>query len=180
MPIHSRPRSGGRLHLPNQETTSVQEAHNGNAIAFLRICVGLLFIILGQYKVIGSDFTRGGGFQFWINRFLQDGAYPFMVPVLKGFVLRHATGIAYLVAYGELAIGLSLLIGLWSRIASIFGFIYMMGLLFSSNYPGAPAPFWQYFGASLDHSVLALCFLTFLFGEPELRLSVKHLRYDPR
>ena len=62
----------------------------------------------------------------------------------------------------------------------IFGFIYMMGLLFSSNYPGAPAPLWQYFGASLDHSVLALCFLTFLFGEPELRLSVKHLRYDPR
>jgi hypothetical protein len=23
----------------------------------------------------------------WINRFLQDGAYPFMVPVLKNFVL---------------------------------------------------------------------------------------------
>lgn len=152
------------------------ETRNGNAIAFLRLCVGILFIIFGQYKVIGGEFTRGGGFQYWIDRFLQEGAYPFMVPVLKGFVLPHATAIAYMVAYGELVIGVSLLIGVWSRLASIFGFVYMVTLLFSSNYPGAQAPFWQYFGASLDHSVLALCFLTFLFGEPELRLSVKHLR----
>ena len=180
MPIHSRPRSGGRLHLPNQESNSGLEAHNGNAIAFLRISVGILFLIFGQYKVFGGDFTRGGGFQYWINRFLQDGAYPFMVPVLKGFVLRHAPGIAYLVAYGELMIGISLLIGVWSRVASAFGFVYMITLLFSSNYPGAHTPFWQYFGASLDHSVLALCFLTLLMGDPELRLSVKHLRYDPR
>jgi uncharacterized membrane protein YphA (DoxX/SURF4 family) len=180
LPIHLRPTSGGRQHLPNEEATPVREAHNANAIAFLRICVGILFIIFAQYKVFGGDFTRGGGFQYWIDRFLQEGAYPFMVPVLKGFVLRHATAIAYLVAYGELMIGISLLLGVWSRVASAFGFVYMMTLLFSSNYPGAHAPFWQYFGASLDHSVLALCFLTFLMGDPELRLSVKHLRYDPR
>jgi thiosulfate dehydrogenase [quinone] large subunit len=153
---------------------------NANAVAILRVCVGLLFLVFGQYKVFGNEFTRGGGFQFWINKFLQEGAYPFMVPVLKGFVLPHATAIAFLVAYGELAIGISLLIGVWSRPASAFGFIYMLGLLFSSDDPGAHAPFWQYFGASLDHSVLALCFLTFLMGEPELRLSVKHLRHQPR
>ena len=164
---------------PESQAMSYANTRNGNAIAFLRICVGILFLIFAEYKVIGRDFTRGGGFQFWINRFLQDGAYPFMAPVLRGFVLTHATAIAFLVAYGELAIGISLLIGVWSRLASIFGLIYMVGLLFSSNYPGPHAPFWHYFGASLDHSVLALCFLTFLFGEPELRLSVKHLRYEP-
>jgi hypothetical protein len=48
------------------------------------------------------------GFDEWINRFISDGAYPFMVPVLRGFVLPHHTAIAFLVAYGELAIGLSL------------------------------------------------------------------------
>jgi thiosulfate dehydrogenase [quinone] large subunit len=41
----------------------------------------------------------------------------------------------------------------------------MLALLFSANYPGPQAPFWQYFGASLDHSVLALCFVTFLIGD---------------
>ena len=37
----------------------------------------------------------------------------------------------------------------------------MLTLLFSSNYPGPEAPLWQYFGASLDHSVLSLCFAAF-------------------
>jgi thiosulfate dehydrogenase (quinone) large subunit len=147
-------------------------ASNDRALAFLRLCVGALFLIFGQYKVFGYAFTREGGFQFWINRFLQDGAYPFMVPVLKGFVLPHATAISFLVAFGEMAIAISLLLGLWTKPASAFGFIYMLTLLFSSNYPGDHAPLWQYFGASLDHSVLALCFLAFLLGDPERNLSV--------
>jgi thiosulfate dehydrogenase (quinone) large subunit len=138
---------------------------NTRALAFLRIAVGILFLIFGQYKVFGTQFTLHGGFQFWINKFLEDGAYTFMVPVLRGFVLPHATPIAFLVAYGELAIGLALLIGVCVRPASAFGLLYMLSLLFSSNYPGAHAPSWQYFGASLDHSVLALCFLSFLIGD---------------
>ena len=161
------------------ETVFDPKSRNGSAIAFLRVCVAIFFMIFGQYKVFGREFTRGGGFQFWINRFIQEGAYPFMLPILKGFVLRHAAGISFLVAYGELAIGISLLMGLWTKPASAFGLIYMLGLLFSSDYPGHGVPLWQYFGASLDHSILALCFLAFLVGEPEQQLSVKHLRYVP-
>lgn len=149
-------------------------SRNTLAVAGLRIAVGCLFLIFAQYKVFGSQFTLHGGFQWWINRFLQDGAaYPVMRPVLQGFVLPHATAIAFLVAYGELAIGLSLVLGIWVRAAGAFGFVYMLSLLFSSNYPGTHAPGWEYFGASLDHSVLALCFLAFLIGRSEDALSVK-------
>jgi hypothetical protein len=42
----------------------------------------------------------------------------------------------------------------------------MLALLFSSNYPGPHAPFWQYFGAALDYLVLALCFAAFGVGKP--------------
>ena len=140
---------------------------NQRALAFLRICVGILFLIFGQYKVFGTQFTLHGGFEFWINKFLQDGAYPFMAPILKSFVLPHARPIAFLVAYGELAIGVALTLGVWVRPASAFGLLYMLTLLLSSNYPGAGAPMWQYFGASLDHSVLGLCFVTFLIGKSD-------------
>src|SRR5260370_2479371 len=138
---------------------------NARAMAFLRISVGTLFLIFGQYKVFGTQFTLHGGFQFWINKFLEDGAYPFMIPVLRGFVLPHATAIAFLVAYGELAIGMGLVFGVLVRPASAFGLLYMLTLLFSANYPCAHAPFSQYFAASLDHSVLALFFLSFLTGD---------------
>jgi uncharacterized membrane protein YphA (DoxX/SURF4 family) len=146
---------------------------NTLALACLRIAVGVLFTIFGEYKVFGTQFTLHGGFQFWINHFLAGGAYPFMVPVLRDFVLRFPVPIAFLVAYGELAIGLGLVLGVQVRTASIFGLIYMLALLFASDYPGAHAPFWQYFGASLSHSVLALCFLAFLVGRADEAFSIR-------
>ena len=144
------------------------DAQNSRALAVIRIGVGLFFLIFGQYKVFGTQFTLHGGFQFWINKFLTEGgAYPFMENILRGFVLNHATRIAFLVAYGELAIGLALVLGILVRPASICGLIFMLTLLFSSDYPGPSAPLWQYFGASLSHSVFALCFLTFLLADTE-------------
>lgn len=148
-------------------------SRSARTLAGLRIAVGVLFLIFGEYKVFGTQFTLGGGFQFWINRFLEQGAYPFMIMLLRGFVLPHATAIAFLVAYGELAIGLALVSGILVRTASVCGMVYMLTLLFSSNYPGSQAPFWQYFGASLDHSVLALCFTAFALGGADEAASLR-------
>lgn len=138
---------------------------NAVVLAGLRIAVGVLFLLFGQYKVFGTQFTLGGGFQSWINRFLADGAYPFMVPILQNIVLPNGTAIAFLAAYGELAIGLGLILGILVRTASVSGMVYMLALLFSSDYPGPHAALWQYFGASLDHLVLALCFAAFVLGD---------------
>jgi thiosulfate dehydrogenase [quinone] large subunit len=153
---------------------------NSRALAILRIGVGALFLIFAEYKVFGTQFTLHGGFQYWINRFLEGGSYPFMAPVLRGFVLSHATPIAFLVAYGELAIGIALVGGILVRLASTGGFVFMLTLLFSSDYPGADAPLWQYFGASLSHSVFMLCFAAFLTGRADSVWSVKALRSNPR
>ena len=150
------------------------QLRNSRALAVLRIGVSLFFLIFAQYKILGTQFTLHGGFQYWINKFLTEGgAYPFMAPVLRNFVLPHATPIAFLVAYGELAIALALLLGVLVRPASIGGLLFMLTLLFSSDYPGPSAPLWQYFGASLSHSVFALCFLTFLLGDAESVWSVR-------
>jgi thiosulfate dehydrogenase (quinone) large subunit len=143
------------------------------ALTGLRIAVGTLFLIFGEYKVFGGQFTGGGGFQYWINHFLAGGAYPFMAPVLKDFVLPYAKPISFLVAYGEMAIGVALVLGLLVRAASVCGVIYMLSLLLSANYPGAHAAFWQYFGASLEHLVLAFCFATFAFTRPGELLSIR-------
>jgi uncharacterized membrane protein YphA (DoxX/SURF4 family) len=155
------------------DTTAPTDS-NARALAFLRIGVGIFFLIFGEYKVFGTQFTLHGGFQFWINKFLSGGgAYPFMEPVLRNFVLPHATLIAFLVAYGELAIGIALVLGVLVRWASIGGLLLILALLFSSDYPGAQAPFWQYFGASLSHSILALGFVAFLLGRSEQVWSLR-------
>jgi thiosulfate dehydrogenase [quinone] large subunit len=163
--------------MPQPTNPSNAPDANARALAFLRIAVGVFFLIFGEYKVFGTQFTLHGGFQFWINKWLQEGgAYPFMAPVLKNFVLPHATAIAFLTAYSEFAIGLALTLGILVRAASIGGLTFMLTLLFSSDYPGADAPLWQYFGASLGHSVFAVCFVAFLVASPDIPWSISHLR----
>lgn len=157
------------------QVSASNDSLNTRALACLRLAVGVLFLFFGEYKVFGTHFTLGGGFQGWINQFLADGAYPFMAPVLRGFVLPFGTPIAFLVAYGELSIGISLVAGLWTRAASICGIVYMLTLLVSSNYPGPHAAPWQYFGASLNHLVLAFCFGAFAIGRPEAVLTIRPL-----
>lgn len=152
------------------------ESANGRALAFLRIAVGVFFLIFGEYKVFGTQFTLHGGFQYWIIRFLDGGAYPFMVSTLRGFVLAHATPIAFLVAYGELSIGIALILGILVRPASACGLLFMVTLLFSSAYPGPHAVFWQYFGASLSQSIFALCFVAFLLGRSDQVWSLRAWR----
>lgn len=146
---------------------------NARALAFLRIAVGTLFLIFAQYKILSSEFIYGGGFQYWINRFIEESAYPFMRPVLQNFVLPHALAFAYLATCGELAIAIALLTGIWVRVASACGAIFMLTLIFSANYPGSDVPFWRYFGYSLEHSVLFLCFITFILGDAAEAASLR-------
>ena len=149
---------------------------NVTAIAVLRIVVGLFFTVFGEYKVFGTQFTLHGGFQHYVSGMIQGGAYPFMVPVLKAILAHCATLMAFAVAYGELLIGISLVIGVRSRLASFFGFLLMSAMWLSGGYPGADAAFWQYWGASLDWSIFALCFVVLMLGQPEQAWSPSRKR----
>ncbi len=139
---------------------------NAFALAGMRIVVGLFFATFGEYKVFGTQFVSSG-FHGYLEAFLSGRAYPFMAPVLMWILAHCATLMAVLVSYGELLIGLSLIFGVLSRIASVFGFALMIAMWLSAGYPGAHAAFWQYWGVSLDWSVFALCFVVLVAGRPE-------------
>jgi thiosulfate dehydrogenase [quinone] large subunit len=87
-------------------------------------------------------------------------------------VLPHAHLFAFLTGYGELLIGLGLIFGVLTRLASVFGILLMAVLWLAAGYPGPHVALWRYFGASLEWSVFAGCFAAFLLGEPELRWSL--------
>jgi uncharacterized membrane protein YphA (DoxX/SURF4 family) len=136
------------------------------ALAFLRIAVGLFFLIFAQYKLTSTRFIWGGMANY-IGHFIENGCYPFMQPFLKNIVLPHAVFFGAFVSISELLIAVSLITGVLVRWAGLGGLVMMLLFLVSSNYPGTNVPVWRYFGASLEHSVFALCFLTFLIGKPD-------------
>jgi thiosulfate dehydrogenase [quinone] large subunit len=154
----------------------LQKKSNANsvALALLRIAVGFFFVVFGQYKVFGSGFVRSG-FRGYVGGFIRDGAYPFMVPVLRWILAHAATSMALGVSYGEFLIGISLVIGLLSRVASFFGCALMLAMWLSGGYPGPHAAFWMYWGASLNWSVFAICFVVLAASHPEEVASVRRM-----
>jgi len=147
---------------------------NSVALALLRIAVGVFFAVFGQYKVFGSGFVHSG-FRGYIAGFIRDGAYPFMGPVLRWILAHASTSMALAVGYGEFLIGISLVIGLFSRVASLFGCALMLAMWLSGGYPGPHAAFWMYWGASLNWSVFAICFAVLAVGHPEEVASVRRV-----
>jgi uncharacterized membrane protein YphA (DoxX/SURF4 family) len=151
------------MSAPNQQA---------RALAFLRIAVGLLFLIFAEYKLTSTRFIQHG-MASYIGQFIQNGCYPFMQPFLKNIILPHAVFFGAVVAVSELLIALSLITGVLVRWASLGGLVMMLLFLFSSNYPGANLPLWRYFGASLEHAVFALCFCAFLIGKPDAAWAMR-------
>jgi uncharacterized membrane protein YphA (DoxX/SURF4 family) len=158
------------------DSPALQLGNHANAVAMalLRMAVGLFFIIFGQYKVFGSGFVHSG-FRDYVEGFIHNGAYPFMIPVLHWILTHAATAMAIAVGYGEFLIGISLLIGLLSRVASIFGCALMLAMWLSGGYPGPHAAFWMYWGASLNWSAFAICFAVLAAGRPEETASLHRL-----
>ena len=160
----------------NHSLPLLQRKSNANsvALAMLRIAVGFFFVVFGQYKVFGSGFVHSG-FRDYVEGFIRDGAYPFMVPVLHWILAHAATSMALAVGYGEFLIGISLLIGLFSRVASLFGCALMLAMWLSGGYPGPHAALWMYWGASLNWSVFAICFAVLAAGHPEEVASMRRM-----
>jgi thiosulfate dehydrogenase [quinone] large subunit len=134
----------------------------GKTIAVVRIATGIIFFLFAEYKIAGADFTPVG-FEHWVGGWVEQGqVVGFYKPVLVKVALAHPEICARLVAWGEMAIAISLIFGVLVRAASIGGGIMMMSFILSTWFaPGHGAPMWQYFGANLDHIPLLFLFVIF-------------------
>src|SRR3954453_1954692 len=75
---------------------AMKSSRNDRALALLRIAVGALFLVFGEYKVADSKFVDSG-FRSLIEPSPPGGAYPFLVPVLRGPILGHERTWAWIV-----------------------------------------------------------------------------------
>jgi uncharacterized membrane protein YphA (DoxX/SURF4 family) len=104
-------------------------------------------------------------FQGYLRGYIDGTAVSFYRPVLAHLVLPHAVLPGYMVGLLEIFIGLSLLLGLWVRPASVLGALFMLNLTLSTWWePGQGAPLWRYFGAELDTVPLLLLLIIIFFA----------------
>ena len=155
--VNSRMNSSGKAGAADSVSAAV-----GKTIAVVRIATGIIFFLFAEYKIVGNEFTPGG-FIHWVGGWVEQGQpVGFFRPVLVNFALVHPVLNARFVAWGELGIAISLILGLWVRPASVWGGILMVSMALSTWFsPGHGAPVWQYFGANLDHIPLLFLFAIF-------------------
>lgn len=135
---------------------------SAKTIAAARIATGIIFLFFGEYKLADSVFAQTTFPQLWLKQFLDQGAVGFYAKFLRAAVLPHHVFFGYLVGAVELFIGLSLVLGLWVRAASVLGALHMINLTLATWWePGYHVPTWRYFGAELDHLPLLFLFLIF-------------------
>jgi uncharacterized membrane protein YphA (DoxX/SURF4 family) len=134
-------------------------------IAAIRMATSVFFLLFGQYKIFAPGFTHGG-FQQYLQGFIQSGAVSFYQPILAGLVLPHAVFFGYLVGVLEMSVGACLLLGVWVRPASVLGALHMISLTLATWWePGRGIPVWRYFGAELDHLPLLFLFIIFFVAD---------------
>jgi uncharacterized membrane protein YphA (DoxX/SURF4 family) len=131
------------------------------AIAGVRIATSVFFLLFAEYKLAGPAFAHGG-FQHYLHDYIATEAVSFYRTFLSALVLPHSVYFGYAVGVIEAVLGISLLLGLWVRPASVLGVFYMLNLTLATWWaPGHNAPFWRYFGAELSHLPLLLLFIVF-------------------
>ncbi len=129
-------------------------------VAIVRVLTGVIFVAEGFSKLAGP-FVHGG-FASQATE-MAGKAWPFWSRFLHAVVLPGALAFGWLVAIGELAVGLGLVAGLWTRAASFGGALLVLSFLLSQSYaPGAAWDGWIKAGLTSKFAILLLVLLGIL------------------
>jgi thiosulfate dehydrogenase [quinone] large subunit len=99
-------------------------------LAILRIAVGYHFLVVALPKITGG-FLKGHALPEELAKTVVKDPFAFHRAFIIGFVIPHAHFFSYLVAFGETAIGISLILGCLVRLSSSFGAFHNLNILLS-------------------------------------------------
>ena len=97
-------------------------------LAILRIAIGYHFLTVAWPKVTGA-FVGGGTLAAEITKGVMKDPIGLHRAFIQAVVLPHPVFFGHLVAYGELAIGLSLIFGCLTRISASFAAFHNLNIL---------------------------------------------------
>ena len=126
-------------------------------VAIVRMLTGVIFVAEGASKIFG-EFVRGG-FAKSVREVAAE-AWPMWASFLRSVVLPNARPFGWFFALAELALGIGLLLGLLTRVASVCGVILMTLLLLGqTRVPGGSWEKWVTAGLTAKFALLLLWLL---------------------
>lgn len=119
------------------EATGIRELARRHALLPLRIFLGVTFVYAAIDKLTDSAFfhASGPGSLGDTLRGVRDSS---AIPALVDLALKSPSGFGYAIAFGELAVGIGTLIGLWARVAALGGALISLSLWLTVSWPAEP------------------------------------------
>ncbi|MGW4731981.1 DoxX family protein [Streptomyces shenzhenensis] len=134
------------------------------ALLPLRLFLGVTFIYAGLDKLTDSAFMKSGGSGSIGDtmRAVRDSA---AIPSLVDLALKNPVGFGYAIAFGELVVGIGILVGLLSRLAALGGAVISLSLWLTVSWAATP----YYYGNDLAYLMAWLPLV--LAGAPYLSVD---------
>ncbi|MFI9213424.1 DoxX family protein [Streptomyces sp. NPDC053253] len=141
------------------------------ALVPLRLFLGVTFVYAAFDKLTDSAFfaSDGSGSIGETMRAVRDSS---AIPGLVDLALKNPTGFGYAIAFGELAVGIGTLIGLYARVAALGGALISLSLWLTVSWQVNP----YYLGNDLAY---LMAWLPLLLAGASV-LSVDRLLADRR
>lgn len=119
------------------EAKGLGELAREHALLPLRIFLGVTFIYAALDKLTDSAFFHAGGPGAIGEQMtaVRDSA---AIPALVDLALKSPSGFGYAIAFGELAVGIGTLLGLWTRIAALGGALISLSLWLTVSWQVTP------------------------------------------
>ncbi|MFF6993703.1 DoxX family protein [Streptomyces sp. NPDC008313] len=116
------------------------------ALVPLRVFLGVTFIYAGLDKLTDSAFMSdsGTGSIGDMMRAVRDSS---AIPALVDLSLKNPVGFGYAIAFGELAVGIGTLLGLFARLAALGGALISLSLWLTVSWASDP----YYYGNDLAY-----------------------------
>ncbi|MFH8471348.1 DoxX family protein [Streptomyces sp. NPDC018000] len=119
------------------EPRGLKELAREHALLPLRLFLGVTFIYAGLDKLTDSSFFHASGAGS-IGETLHAVRDSSAIPALVDLALRSPVAFGYAIAFGELAVGIGTLIGLWARLAALGGALISLSLWLTVSWQVEP------------------------------------------
>ncbi|MFI6642229.1 DoxX family protein [Streptomyces sp. NPDC050504] len=134
------------------------------ALLPLRVFLGVTFVYAGLDKLTDDAFMSASGVGS-IGQTMHDLRDSSAIPALVDLALKSPVGFGYAIALGELAVGIGVLVGLFTRVAALGGALISLSLWLTWSWSADP----YYYGNDLPYLMGWLSLA--LAGAPVLSLD---------
>lgn len=110
-------------------------------LTFLRVYVGWKWLSAGWGKVTGEPFNAGGYLNGSLNNPVMNGEelmYPTYVSFLENVAIPNADLFSFMVAWGEVLVGIGLILGVFTTAAAFFGVMMNFSFMFAGTVSSNP------------------------------------------